>query len=49
VVTHQLENTKVADRILVMEHGRISEVGRYDDLADAGGLFADLLSLTKDR
>lgn len=49
VVTHQLENTKVADRILVMEHGRISEVGRYDDLADAGGLFADLLSLAKDR
>ncbi|WP_031223716.1 ATP-binding cassette domain-containing protein [Streptomyces roseochromogenus] len=49
VVTHQLENSKVADRIIVMEHGRITEQGRYDELADAGGLFADLLALAKDR
>ncbi|GHD98477.1 hypothetical protein GCM10010339_05810 [Streptomyces alanosinicus] len=49
VVTHQLENTKIADRILVMEHGRITEQGRYDELAHSGGLFADLLALAKDR
>jgi ABC-type bacteriocin/lantibiotic exporter with double-glycine peptidase domain len=49
LVTHQLENTKVADRIAAMEHGRIIEVGRNDDLADDGGLLADLLSLAKDR
>ncbi|MFI1201630.1 ABC transporter ATP-binding protein [Streptomyces sp. NPDC020883] len=49
VVTHQLENTKVADRIVVMEQGRITEQGRYDELANAGGLFTDLLALSKDR
>ncbi|WP_330451523.1 MULTISPECIES: ABC transporter ATP-binding protein [unclassified Streptomyces] len=49
VVTHRLENTKVADHIVVMEHGRITEQGRYDDLVHAGGVFAELLRLSQDR
>nr|WP_269783585.1 ATP-binding cassette domain-containing protein [Streptomyces sp. QHH-9511] len=49
VVTHRLENTKVADHIIVMEHGRITEQGRYDDLVHAGGTFAELLELSQDR
>ncbi|MGW7284607.1 ATP-binding cassette domain-containing protein [Streptomyces sp. NPDC054847] len=49
VVTHRLENTKVADHIVVMEHGRITEQGHYDDLVNAGGTFAELLELSQDR
>ncbi|NGO06705.1 ATP-binding cassette domain-containing protein [Streptomyces sp. HC44] len=49
VVTHQLINTKIANRIVVMEHGRISEQGTYDELAHGGGLFAELLALSTDR
>ncbi|GAB2859297.1 ABC transporter ATP-binding protein [Streptomyces deserti] len=49
VVTHQLENTRLADRIVVMQHGRIIEQGRYEDLVNAGGLFAELVALAKDR
>ncbi|MFD3514892.1 ABC transporter ATP-binding protein [Streptomyces sp. NPDC058657] len=49
VVTHQLQNTRLADRILVMDKGRVIEHGTYEDLAHAGGLFADLVALTKDR
>ena len=49
MVTHNLENTKVADRIVVMEHGRITEQGPYDELAHGGGLFAELLAISKDR
>ncbi|WP_340384755.1 ATP-binding cassette domain-containing protein [Streptomyces sp. SS7] len=49
VVTHRLENTKIADHIVVMEHGRITEQGRYDDLVHAGGTFAELLRLSQDR
>jgi ATP-binding cassette subfamily B protein len=49
VVTHQLENTRLADRILVMRDGRIIEQGRYDELAYGNGLFAELLALAKDR
>ncbi|WP_421107619.1 ATP-binding cassette domain-containing protein [Streptomyces sp. NEAU-S77] len=49
VVTHQLENTRLADRIIVMRHGRIIEQGGYDELVHAGGLFAELVALAKDR
>lgn len=49
VVTHQLENTRLADRIVVMQHGRIIEQGRYDDLVNASGLFAELVALAQDR
>ncbi|MFE1443586.1 ATP-binding cassette domain-containing protein [Streptomyces sp. NPDC058739] len=49
VVTHRLENTKIADHIIVMEHGRITEQGGYDDLVHAGGTFAELLRLSQDR
>ncbi|WP_432585108.1 ATP-binding cassette domain-containing protein [Streptomyces sp. HD1123-B1] len=49
VVTHQLENTRLADRILVMRDGRVIEQGGYDELVGAGGLFAELVALAKDR
>ncbi|MEU2235374.1 ATP-binding cassette domain-containing protein [Streptomyces vietnamensis] len=49
VVTHRLENTRIADHIVVMEHGRITEQGRYDDLVHGGGTFAELLELSRDR
>ncbi|MFE6222565.1 ATP-binding cassette domain-containing protein [Streptomyces sp. NPDC057854] len=49
VITHRLENTRIADHIVVMEHGRITEQGRYDDLVHAGGTFAELLALSQDR
>lgn len=49
VVTHRLENTRIADHIVVMEQGRITEQGRYDDLTHAGGTFAELLALSQDR
>ncbi|MFC5216868.1 ATP-binding cassette domain-containing protein [Streptomyces coerulescens] len=49
VVTHQLENTRLADRILVMARGRVIEQGTYEDLTHAGGLFAELVALAQDR
>ncbi|WP_320783463.1 ATP-binding cassette domain-containing protein [Streptomyces sp. CRN 30] len=49
VVTHRLENTKIADHIVVMEQGRLTEQGTYDDLVHAGGTFADLLRLSQER
>ncbi|MEU1133937.1 ATP-binding cassette domain-containing protein [Streptomyces sp. NPDC005900] len=49
VVTHQLENTRLADRVLVMDQGRVIEDGDYESLVGAGGLFAELVALAKDR
>ncbi|MEU9168541.1 ABC transporter ATP-binding protein [Streptomyces sp. NPDC048420] len=49
VVTHRLENTKIADEIVVMEEGRITEHGTYENLAAGGGTFARLLALSQDR
>ncbi|MEH0502344.1 ABC transporter ATP-binding protein [Streptomyces scabiei] len=49
VVTHRLENTKIADEIVVMEEGRVTEHGTYEDLAAGGGTFARLLALSQDR
>lgn len=39
----------IADRVVVMDQGRITEQGTYDDLVHAGGTFADLLRLSQDR
>jgi ATP-binding cassette subfamily B protein len=49
VVTHRLENTRIADHIVVMEQGSITEQGTYDELVGAGGTFAELLELSQDR
>jgi ABC-type transport system involved in cytochrome bd biosynthesis fused ATPase/permease subunit len=32
VVTHQLANTHLADRVLVMDQGRVVEQGTYEEL-----------------
>jgi ATP-binding cassette subfamily B protein len=42
VIAHRLSTVRHADRIVVMEQGRISESGRHDDLLAAGGAYASL-------
>lgn len=45
VIAHRLATVRNADRILVLEHGRIVASGRHDDLMAEGGLYARLASL----
>ncbi|MFI9824064.1 ABC transporter ATP-binding protein [Streptomyces sp. NPDC052013] len=42
VIAHRLSTVEIADRVLVMEHGRIVEDGTPDELIAGTGRFADL-------
>ncbi|WP_318243679.1 ABC transporter ATP-binding protein [Oerskovia gallyi] len=42
VIAHRLSQAQVADRVVVMEAGRIVESGTHDELRRAGGQYAQL-------
>jgi ATP-binding cassette subfamily B protein len=44
IIAHRLSTVANADRILVLEEGRIIERGRYRELVEKGGLFARLVA-----
>ena len=43
VIAHRLSTIKNADRILVLNRGKIIEDGKYDELIAAKGYFAELV------
>ena len=42
VIAHRLSTIRTADLILVMNHGKIVEMGRHDGLLEQGGFYAEL-------
>jgi ATP-binding cassette, subfamily B, bacterial len=50
VVTHRLDNVKMADRIIVLDKGRIREEGTFEELVNTeGSLLGELYALSQDR
>jgi ATP-binding cassette subfamily C protein len=44
VIAHRLSTVRPADRIYVLESGRIVQQGSFEELARQGGLFSRLMA-----
>ncbi len=45
LISHRFSSVRSADRIYVLQHGRIVQHGTHDQLMTTGGLYADLFTL----
>lgn len=43
IITHRIHNLLSFDKILVLEDGRISEIGTHDELVEKGGYYKEML------
>ena len=42
VITHRLGSARIADRIVVLDHGRIAETGKHEELIGKKGLYYEM-------
>ena len=45
IISHRFSTVRMADRILVLDSGRVVEEGSHEELVARGGLYADLFAL----
>jgi ABC-type transport system involved in cytochrome bd biosynthesis fused ATPase/permease subunit len=45
LISHRFSTVRMADRILVIEHGRVQEIGAHEELLARQGRYAELFQL----
>jgi ATP-binding cassette subfamily B protein len=49
LISHRFSTVRQADRICVIEHGRVVEIGSHDELMAAGGRYREMFDLQASR
>ncbi len=49
VIAHRLSTIREANRIVVLDQGKIAEIGSHDELLAAGGIYANLYKMTYEQ
>ena len=49
VISHRFSTVRHADRICVLEHGRVIELGTHDELMALGGRYRTMFDLQAQR
>jgi ATP-binding cassette subfamily B protein len=45
LISHRFSTVRMADRIVVLQNGAVTEQGTHEELVQAGGLYAELFDM----
>lgn len=49
IISHRLSTVKMVDRILVLNHGRLAEIGSHEELMKKNGIYARLFTMQAEK